>query len=82
MIVGLRPEHLVVCAPGDPGAIPLGVAVIERTGSTSYIVTDTDPDLTISASGRVEPDGAGHLGADRAPKRPPFRSAERQPRSV
>jgi multiple sugar transport system ATP-binding protein len=54
--VGLRPEHLVVCAPDEPGALRLGVSVIERTGSTSYIVTDTVPDLTISAAGRIEPD--------------------------
>ena len=52
-IAGLRPEHLVLCGPGDPGAIPRGAVVIERTGSTSYhSVTDTDPDLTISASSR------------------------------
>jgi multiple sugar transport system ATP-binding protein len=57
VVVGLRPEHLALCAPEEPGAVSLGVSVIERTGSTSYIVTDTAPDLTISATGRVEPDG-------------------------
>jgi multiple sugar transport system ATP-binding protein len=57
VVVGLRPEHLTVCAPADPGAFLLPVSVIERTGSTSYIVTDTDPEMTISAPGRVEPDG-------------------------
>jgi multiple sugar transport system ATP-binding protein len=54
LLVGLRPEHLVVSAPDAPGAFTLGIAVIERTGSTSYVVTDTDPDLTITAPGRIE----------------------------
>jgi multiple sugar transport system ATP-binding protein len=54
--VGLRPEHLTACSPGDQAALRLKVAVIERTGSTSYIVTDTSPELTISAAGRVEPE--------------------------
>jgi multiple sugar transport system ATP-binding protein len=55
VVVGLRPEHLAVCSPDEPGALHLRVAVVERTGSTSYIVTDTVPDLTITAAGRVEP---------------------------
>jgi multiple sugar transport system ATP-binding protein len=53
--VGLRPEHLAVCSPEDHEAIRLKVSVIERTGSTSYIVTETTPELTISAGGRIEP---------------------------
>jgi multiple sugar transport system ATP-binding protein len=55
--VGLRPEHLATCPPDAPDALRLKVSVIERTGSMSYIVTDTTPELTITASGRVEPDG-------------------------
>jgi multiple sugar transport system ATP-binding protein len=56
VVAGLRPEHLTVCSPEDSEALRLEVAVIERTGSTSYIVTDTTPELTISAAGRVEPE--------------------------
>ena len=55
-LVGLRPEHLLVCEPDAPGAFRLAVGVIERTGSTSYIVTESDPELTISAPGRVATD--------------------------
>jgi multiple sugar transport system ATP-binding protein len=53
VVVGLRPEHLVVCGPDEPGAFRLAVGVIERTGSTSYIVTESAPELTISAPGRI-----------------------------
>jgi multiple sugar transport system ATP-binding protein len=56
--VGLRPEHLTVCSTDNEGAFRLRVSVIERTGSTSYIVTETTPELTISAVGRVEPDAS------------------------
>ncbi|WP_319800892.1 ABC transporter ATP-binding protein [Rhodobacter sp. KR11] len=47
VLAGLRPEHLAV----DPdGALRLPVALVEQTGSTSYLVTDTEPMLTVSAN--------------------------------
>jgi multiple sugar transport system ATP-binding protein len=58
VIVGLRPEHLTVCSNEDPAALRLKVSVIEQTGNTSYIVTDTTPELTISAAGRVDREAA------------------------
>ncbi|WP_138469560.1 ABC transporter ATP-binding protein [Poseidonocella sp. HB161398] len=56
---GLRPEHLQPCDPGTPGALALPVAVVEATGSQSFLVTDTDPALTICLAGRspVPPGG-------------------------
>ncbi|CTQ46686.1 MULTISPECIES: ABC transporter ATP-binding protein [Stappiaceae] len=52
--VGLRPEHLMV-GQGDTGnEMTLPVSLVERTGAVSYVLTDTDPGLLITAPVRVE----------------------------
>lgn len=51
--VGLRPEHLELNGLGE-NCLTLAVALVERTGSASYIVTETD--LMIAASERVPDD--------------------------
>jgi multiple sugar transport system ATP-binding protein len=55
--VGLRPEHLTICDASAPNAMALRVVLIERTGSVSYIIGDTDPEIIVAASDRV--DGRG-----------------------
>ncbi|MBS1302730.1 sn-glycerol-3-phosphate ABC transporter ATP-binding protein UgpC [Loktanella sp. SALINAS62] len=50
--VGLRPEHLVPGA-GD-NMLTLPVAVVERTGSSSYVLSDTTPPVMIAASDRLQ----------------------------
>ena len=72
VVVGLRPEHLVVCGPDEPGAFRLAVGVIERTGSTSYIVTDSDagPDDQCPRPHRSR--RRRRLGPHRAAQRPPL----------
>ena len=47
VVAGLRPEHLTIDAAGP---LRLPVALVEQTGSTSYLVTDTEPMLTIAAN--------------------------------
>ena len=49
VIVGLRPEHLETAMPGDANTMVLPVALVENTGSMSYILTDGDPGITIAA---------------------------------
>ncbi|MCC5959034.1 MAG: sn-glycerol-3-phosphate ABC transporter ATP-binding protein UgpC [Rhodobacteraceae bacterium] len=57
--VGLRPEHLI---PGDgPNALTLPVRSVERTGSASYVRTDTQPHLMIAAADRLAGVDAGTL---------------------
>ncbi|GHC51389.1 ABC transporter ATP-binding protein [Neogemmobacter tilapiae] len=63
--VGLRPEHLELGGAGG-NSLTLPVALVERTGSASYIVSDTD--LMIAATERVA-DGLGqvtvHIASER-----------------
>jgi multiple sugar transport system ATP-binding protein len=56
--IGLRPEHLQLCNASTPGAFPLLVSIIERTGGMSYIVSETMPEIIVAAAERV----AGHGG--------------------
>ncbi|HTM78561.1 MAG TPA: TOBE domain-containing protein, partial [Devosia sp.] len=52
VLVGLRPEHLSV-VPLDQASLKLPVAVVESTGSTTYLATDTVPELTVVETGRT-----------------------------
>jgi multiple sugar transport system ATP-binding protein len=52
VLVGLRPEHLNV-VPLDQASLTLPVAVVESTGSTTYLATDTVPELTVVETGRT-----------------------------
>jgi multiple sugar transport system ATP-binding protein len=53
VIVGLRPEHLVVGGDGT-GALRLPVAVVESTGSMTYVATATTPELTVVETRRTD----------------------------
>ncbi|HTM79062.1 MAG TPA: sn-glycerol-3-phosphate ABC transporter ATP-binding protein UgpC [Devosia sp.] len=52
VLVGLRPEHLSV-VPLDQASLKLPVAVVESTGSTTYLTTATTPELTVVENGRA-----------------------------
>ncbi|WP_172328180.1 ABC transporter ATP-binding protein [Mangrovicoccus sp. HB161399] len=67
VIAGLRPEHLQPCDPDRPGALQLPIAVVEATGSQSFLVSDTDPALTICLAGRSPVVPGGTLAAEIAP---------------
>jgi multiple sugar transport system ATP-binding protein len=51
--VGLRPEHLQAGAAGS-GSFDLPVAVVESTGSLTYLTTRGDPELTVVITGRSD----------------------------
>jgi multiple sugar transport system ATP-binding protein len=67
VIVGLRPEHLRVSRDGDQG-FELPVTGIESTGSLTYIVLSTDPEITLVEQGRerVRPGDRLRLAIDPA----------------
>ena len=49
--VGLRPEHLNVVADTVTGnTMRLPVSLVEQTGSMTYVVTETEPMLTVAAN--------------------------------
>lgn len=54
---GIRPEHIGVTAPGQ-GTFDVPVAVVESTGSSTFITAATTPELTIVETGR----GAARAG--------------------
>ena len=49
--VGLRPEHLNVVSDTATGnTMRLPVSLVEQTGSMTYVVTETEPMLTVAAN--------------------------------
>ncbi len=50
LVAGLRPEHIET--EGQEKGIALPVLLVEHTGATSLITTDTDPQMTVLYSGR------------------------------
>ncbi|QDY70764.1 ABC transporter ATP-binding protein [Qingshengfaniella alkalisoli] len=53
IVLGLRPEYLKLASQSKAKlTVPLGV--IEVTGSTTYLVSDTDPELMIAVQGRPD----------------------------
>jgi multiple sugar transport system ATP-binding protein len=48
---GIRPEHIGVTAPGQ-GTFDVPVAVVESTGSSTFVTAATTPELTIVETGR------------------------------
>ncbi|WP_025658234.1 ABC transporter ATP-binding protein [Rhizobium sp. IBUN] len=48
---GIRPEHIGVTAPGQ-GTFDVPVAVVESTGSSTFVTAATIPELTIVETGR------------------------------
>ena len=59
--VGLRPEHLSV-VPLDQASLRLPVAVVESTGSMTYVTTATTPELTVVETGRTAAKAGDNVG--------------------
>jgi multiple sugar transport system ATP-binding protein len=59
--VGLRPEHLGV-VPLDQASLTLPVAVIESTGSMTYVATATTPEITVVETGRTAARAGDNVG--------------------
>ena len=66
VIVGLRPEHLVV-AGLDVATLQLPVAVVESTGSMTYVTTDTVPEMTVVETRRTDAKAGDTIGVSIAP---------------
>ena len=66
VIVGLRPEHLVV-AGLDVATLRLPVAVVESTGSMTYVTTDTVPEMTVVETRRTDAKAGDTIGVSIAP---------------
>lgn len=49
--VGIRPEHMGITAAGQ-GTFDVPVAVVESTGSSTFVTAATTPELTIVETGR------------------------------
>jgi multiple sugar transport system ATP-binding protein len=67
VIVGLRPEHLVV-AGLDVATLRLPVAVVESTGSMTYVTTDTVPEMTVVETRRTDAKAGDTIGVSIAPE--------------
>jgi len=57
VLAGLRPEHLTIVRP-EQAQLDLRVAVVESTGSMTYVTTASDPAITVVETGRI----AAHAG--------------------
>jgi multiple sugar transport system ATP-binding protein len=66
LIAGIRPEHMTISAEG--GRLRVPVAVVESTGSASYITTATEPELSVVESGRSGVVAGETIGLDFAPE--------------
>ena len=51
VLAGIRPEHIGMVAPGA-GAFDVPIAMVESTGSSTFIATATQPELAIVGTGR------------------------------
>jgi multiple sugar transport system ATP-binding protein len=67
VVVGLRPEHLVV-AGLDVATLRLPVAVVESTGSMTYVTTDTMPEMTVVETRRMDTKAGDTIGVSIAPE--------------
>ncbi|HTO28311.1 MAG TPA: ABC transporter ATP-binding protein [Devosia sp.] len=65
VLVGLRPEHLEVAAEAS---LRLPVAVVESTGSMTYVTTDTTPELTVVETRRTDVRAGDTIGVSIAPE--------------
>ncbi|WP_375598105.1 ABC transporter ATP-binding protein [Devosia sp. Naph2] len=66
--VGLRPEHVEV-GPAGAAQITLPVAVVESTGSLTYLTTGGDPEMTVVITGRSDIRAGETVGLSIAPSR-------------
>jgi len=67
VIAGLRPEHLAL-TNGEGASIRVLVSVVESTGFTTYLSTDTDPELTVVVTGRSQVAAGDTIGLSIAPE--------------
>ena len=51
LLVGVRPEHLVLAAPDAPG-FDIPVAAVESTGAMTYVTSATSPEIVVVLNGR------------------------------
>jgi multiple sugar transport system ATP-binding protein len=65
VLVGLRPEHLLV---SETASLKLPVAVVESTGSMTYVTTDTKPELTVVETRRIGLKAGDIIGVSIAPE--------------
>jgi multiple sugar transport system ATP-binding protein len=65
VLAGLRPEHLLV---GENVRLQLPVAVVESTGSMTYVTTDTTPELTVVETRRTGVKAGDSIGVGIAPE--------------
>ncbi len=64
--VGLRPEHLEA-GPAGADTLNLPIAVVESTGSLTYLTTGGDTELTVVITGRSEVKAGDTVGLSIAP---------------
>ncbi|MGY6547754.1 MAG: ABC transporter ATP-binding protein [Roseinatronobacter sp.] len=69
VIVGLRPEHLDICAPEAEGAVPVTVGLIERTGSSCYLFSMDAPEITVVTDGATAVRQGDRIGLRIRPER-------------
>jgi len=65
VLVGLRPEHLLVA---EAASLRLPVAVVESTGSMTFVTTDTTPELTVVETRRMGVKAGDVIGVGIAPE--------------
>ena len=65
VLVGLRPEHLRLT---ETASLKLPVAVVESTGSMTYVTTDTTPELTVVETHRTGVEAGDVIGVGIAPE--------------
>jgi multiple sugar transport system ATP-binding protein len=65
VLAGLRPEHLLV---GENVRLQLPVAVVESTGSMTYVTTDTTPEMTVVETRRTGVKAGDTIGVGIAPE--------------
>ncbi|KQQ35418.1 glycerol-3-phosphate ABC transporter ATP-binding protein [Rhizobium sp. Leaf306] len=61
LVVGLRPEHLTIAEDGK-GLLEAPVALVESTGSTTFVTTATTPECVVVVNGRVPITGGQTVG--------------------
>ena len=66
LIVGLRPEHIII-APPDKAMLKVPVAVVESTGAATYLTTATTPELAVVVNGRGGTAAGEMIGLDFEP---------------
>ncbi|MGP1358062.1 ABC transporter ATP-binding protein [Roseicyclus sp.] len=69
VVVGLRPEHLLVGPPDAPGAICARIGAVEPTGSTTYLFTEGAPELLVTTDGTARHQRGDTIGLTIAPDR-------------